>query len=87
MKIAYKTGLATSAVVRFFTNATTGVISDYSRGVRDGAVKAQPLPVENIDEQIKEELSSSEHEVKNPRKTTGNNNFKILNFFISFYLD
>ena len=60
MKIAYKTGLATSAVVRFFTNATTGVISDYSRGVRDGSVKAQPLPFENIDEQIKEELSSSE---------------------------
>jgi hypothetical protein len=56
MSIAYKTGLATSAVVRLFTKATTKVVTDFGRGMAQGTMKSQPLPVD-IDEQIMQELS------------------------------
>jgi len=56
MSIAYKTGLATSAVVRLFTRATTKVVTDFGRGMAQGTMKSEPLPVD-IDEQIKQELS------------------------------
>ena len=57
MSIAYKTGLATSAVVRLFTKATTRVITDFGRGMAQGTMSSQPLPVD-VDEQIMQELSS-----------------------------
>ena len=39
MSIAYKTGLATSAVVRLFTKATTKVVTDFGRGMAQGTMK------------------------------------------------
>jgi len=56
MSIAYKTGLAASACVRLFTKATTKVVTDFGRGMAQGTMKSQPLPVD-IDEQIMQELS------------------------------
>ena len=53
MSIAYKTGLATSAVVRLFTKATTRVITDFGRGMAQGTSSEpvqQELPGINVEQ-------------------------------------